>query len=174
MNVKLLKNLFVALVAAISISSCSSANDCAMASDEGVAKIKELIKAHMPNLKKKAEKSEAAEWVFNGCKDYLSSSKKGMVLANVDACLNSGIITPAAFLSNIMFLETGIRFSAYNDAEDYDVSAGVVMFEENFPWLMTEFEKNMTKQVLDDVFAKYIAELGMDVSPDNICIDTDI
>ena len=43
MNVKLLKNLFVALVAAISISSCSSANDCAMASDEGVAKIKELI-----------------------------------------------------------------------------------------------------------------------------------
>ena len=47
MNVKLLKNLFVALVAAISISSCSSANDCAMASDEGVAKIKELIKAHV-------------------------------------------------------------------------------------------------------------------------------
>lgn len=137
-------------------------------------KYKELIKAHMPNLKKKAEKSEAAEWVFNGCKDYLSSSKKGMVLANVDACLNSGIITPAAFLSNIMFLETGVRFSAYNDAEDYDVSAGVVMFEENFPWLMTEFERNMTQQVLDDIFAKYIAELGMDVSPDNICIDTDI
>ena len=47
MNVKLLKNLFVALVAAISISSCSSANDCAMASDEGVAKIKELKKAHV-------------------------------------------------------------------------------------------------------------------------------
>ena len=136
-------------------------------------KYKELIKAHMPNLKKKAEKSEAAEWVFNGCKDYLSSSKKGMVLANVDACLNSGI-TPAAFLSNIMFLETGVRFSAYNDAEDYDVSAGVVMFEENFPWLMTEFERNMTQQVLDDIFAKYIAELVMDVRPDHICIDTDI
>ena len=88
--------------------------------------------------------------------------------------MNSGIITPAAFLSNIMFLETGIRFSAYNDAEDYDVSAGTVMFEENFPWLMTEFERNMTKQVLDDIFAKYIVELGMDISPDNICVDTDI
>lgn len=137
-------------------------------------KYTELIKAHMPNLKKKAEKSEAAECVFKGCKDYLSSSKKGMVSPNVDACLNSGIITPAAFLSNIMFIETGVRFSAYNDAEDYDVSAGIVMFEENFPWLMTEFERNMTQQVLDDIFAKYIAELGMDVSPDNICIDTDI
>ena len=32
----------------------------------------------------------------------------------------------------------------------------------------------MTKQVLDDIFAKYIAELGMDISPDNICVDTDI
>lgn len=133
-------------------------------------KYKELIKAHISNLKKKAEKSEAAEWVLKGCNDYLASDS----LKNADTCLNSGIITPAAFLSNIMFLETGIRFSAYNDAEDYDVSAGVVMFEENFPWLMTEFERNMTKQVLDDIFAKYIAELGMDISPDNICIDTDI
>lgn len=133
-------------------------------------KYKELIKAHMPNLKKKAAKSEAAEWVLKGCNDYLASDN----LKNADTCLNSGIITPAAFLSNIMFLETGIRFSAYNDAEDYDVSAGAVMFEENFPWLMTEFERNMTQQVLDDIFAKYIAELGMDVSPDNICIDTDI
>lgn len=48
------------------------------------------------------------------------------------------------------------------------------MFEENFPWLMTEFERNMTKQVLDDIFVKYIAELGMDISPDNICVDTGI
>ena len=47
MNAKLLKNLFVTLVTVISISSCSSANDCAMASDEGVAKVKELVKAHV-------------------------------------------------------------------------------------------------------------------------------
>lgn len=46
MNVKLLKNLFVALVTVIFISSCSSA-DCTMASDEGVAKVKELVKAHV-------------------------------------------------------------------------------------------------------------------------------
>lgn len=140
------------------------------AADFSYEKYKELIKAHMPNLKKKAEKSEAAEWVLKGCNKYLVSDN----LKDADTCLNSGIITPAAFLSNIMFLETGIRFSAYNDAEDYDVSAGAVIFEENFPWLMTEFERNMTQQVLDDIFAKYIAELGMDVSPDNICIDTDI
>ena len=50
MNVKLLKNLFVALVAAISISSCSSANDCAMASDEGVAKIKSEILRSLPAI----------------------------------------------------------------------------------------------------------------------------
>lgn len=47
MNVKLLKNLFVALVTVISISSCSSVNDCTMASDEGIAKIKELVKTHV-------------------------------------------------------------------------------------------------------------------------------
>lgn len=133
-------------------------------------KYKNFIKNHIANLEEKAEKSEAAEWVLKGCKDYLASDD----LTNADVCLNSGIATPAAFLSNIMFLETGIRFSAYNDAEDYDVSAGTVMFEENFPWLMTEFERNMTKQVLDDIFVKYIAELGMDISPDNICVDTDI
>ena len=44
MNAKLLKNLFMTLVIAIFISSCSSANDCTMASDEGVAKVKELVK----------------------------------------------------------------------------------------------------------------------------------
>ena len=132
-------------------------------------KYKSFIKNHIANLKEKASKSEAAEWLLNGCNRYFASGD----LANAE-CLNSGMITPAAFLSNIMFLETGVRFCAYDDAEDYDVSAGIVMFEENFPWLMTEFEKNMTKQVLDDIFAKYIAELGMDVSPDNICIDTDI
>ena len=133
-------------------------------------KYKSFIKNHVASLEKKAEKSEAAEWLLNGCNRYLASNH----LKDADTCLNSGIITPAAFLSNIMFLETGIRFSAYNDAEDYDISAGVVMFEENFPWLMTEFERNMTKQVLDDIFAKYIAELGMDISPDHICVDTDI
>ena len=47
MNVKLLKNLFMTLVIAIFISSCSSANDCTMASDEGVAKVKELVKKHV-------------------------------------------------------------------------------------------------------------------------------
>lgn len=133
-------------------------------------KYKNFIKNHIVNLKEKASKSEAAEWLLNGCNGYLASDN----LKDADTCLNSGIITPAAFLSNIMFLETGIRFSAYNDAENYNVSAGVVMFEENFPWLMTEFERNMTKQVLDDIFAKYIAELGMNVSPDNVYIDTDI
>ena len=79
-------------------------------------KYKNFIKNHIANLEEKAEKSEAAEWVLKGCKDYLASDD----LTNADVCLNSGIITPAAFLSNIMFLETGIRFSAYNDAEDYD------------------------------------------------------
>ena len=72
---------------------------------------KELIKTHIPNLKKKAEKSEAAEWVLKGCNDYLASDN----LKDADTCLNSDIIKPAAFLSNIMFLETGIRFSAYID-----------------------------------------------------------
>lgn len=133
-------------------------------------KYKNFIKNHIAGLEKKAEKSEAIEWVLKGCKTYLASGD----LANADVCLNSGIITPAAFLSNIMFLETSIRFSAYNDAEDYDVSAGIVVFEENFPWLMTEFERNMTKQILDDIFAKYIAELGMDINPDSVCIDTGI
>ena len=132
-------------------------------------KYKNFIKNHVANLEEKAEKSEAVEWVLKGCKDYLASDD----LTDTE-CLNSGMITPAAFLSNIMFLETGVRFCAYDDAEDYDVSAGIVMFEENFPWLMTEFERNMTKQVLDDIFAKYFAELGMDISPDNICVDTDI
>ena len=47
MNAKLLKNLFMTLVIAIFISSCSSANDCTMASDEGVAKVKELVKKHV-------------------------------------------------------------------------------------------------------------------------------
>lgn len=133
-------------------------------------KYKNFIKNHVASLEEKAEKSDAAKWLLNGCNRYLASDN----LKDADTCLNSGIITPAAFLSNIMFLETGIRFSGYNDAEDYDISAGIVMFEENLPWLMTEFERNMTKQVLDDVFVKYIAELGMDISPDNICVDTDI
>ena len=47
MNVKLLKNLFVALVTVITRSSGSSINDCTMASDEGIAKIKELVKTHV-------------------------------------------------------------------------------------------------------------------------------
>ena len=44
MNAKSLKILFVVLVAAMAVSSCTSVNDCAMASDEGIAKIKELVK----------------------------------------------------------------------------------------------------------------------------------
>lgn len=136
------------------------------AADFSYEKYKSFIKNHVASLEKKAEKSDAV-------RDFLAECKNldGALSAK---CLNSGFVTPAAFLSNIMFFETGISFSAYNDAEDYDVSAGVVMFEENFPWLMTEFERNMTKQVLDDIFAKYITELGMDISPDNICVDTDI
>lgn len=91
-------------------------------------KYKNFIKSHVASLEKKAEKSDAIEWVLKGCKTYLASGD----LVNADVCLNSGIITPAAFLSNIIFLKTGIRFSAYNNAEDYNVSAGIVMFEENF------------------------------------------
>ena len=53
MNAKLLKNLFMTLVIAIFISSCSSANDCTMASDEGVAKVKELVKKRIePNQRR--------------------------------------------------------------------------------------------------------------------------
>ena len=81
MNVKLLKNLFVALVAAISISSCSSANDCAMASDEGVAKIKELIKAHVDINECKIYRIEWKEdWKERKLENVLSQTGSSIIL----------------------------------------------------------------------------------------------
>lgn len=63
MNAKLLKKLFMASVAAVAVSSCSPANDCTMASDEGVAKIKELVKANVDMGKYKIYR---IEWMEDG------------------------------------------------------------------------------------------------------------
>lgn len=89
MNAKSLKNLFVASVAAIAVLSCSPANECTMASDEGIAKVKELVKANVDTGKNKVYR---IEWAEDGdelklknvlsqiCVDYIDEADNGYSL----------------------------------------------------------------------------------------------
>jgi hypothetical protein len=64
MNVKLLKNMFAVLVASMSVASCSfGGKDYAMASDESIAKIKELVKTYVDT---EAYKVYRIEWKEDG------------------------------------------------------------------------------------------------------------
>lgn len=81
-------------------------------------------------------------------------------------CGVSGQEGVGAVISNIMTKETGIRFEYQPSMQEYSDDSPCIIFSECLPWLLSEKEKELTQDSLDDIMMPYIKELGL--SPD-IC-----
>ncbi len=63
-------------------------------------------------------------------------------------------------IADVMWKETGIRFEYHvpqeSDAEEDDV----ILFPSCYPWTYNQIESSLTLAKLDEVYKKYIEELG--------------
>ena len=75
-------------------------------------------------------------------------------------------------IADIMEKETGIRFeyrsSSYTENR-FDVE-DAILFSETFPWFLNKTEASLEYFQIDNIFKKYIAELGLTVEPTYINI----
>ena len=85
-------------------------------------------------------------------------------------CDTSGISGRYVIISNIMSRETGIRFAYCQPDVDCDTLASVV-FEERYPWMVNETEKELTEEKLSNICKKYMDELGITENPDYLNLE---
>ena len=86
------------------------------------------------------------------------------------SCDNTGIKGIGAVIANIMSRETGIRFAYCQPDGDCDTFASVV-FEEKYPWMVNETEKELTEEKLSNICKKYMDELGITDNPDYLNLE---
>ena len=66
-------------------------------------------------------------------------------------------------MSNIIFP------TKFLNSQDDD--GDVIMFQETYPWLMTDAEKNLTIETLTEICVKYMRELGDEHQPDYVRLE---
>lgn len=86
------------------------------------------------------------------------------------SCDNTGMEGIGAVIANIMSRETGIRFAYCQPDGDCDTLASIV-FDEKYPWLFNETEKELTEEKLSNICKKYMDELGITDSPDYLNLE---
>ena len=72
-----------------------------------------------------------------------------------------------SIISYIMRKETDINIDDIRSDEDW-----AIMHPETHPWYMNETEKNLTEEELCEIFKKYFAELGVEIEPDYVRVES--
>lgn len=98
------------------------------------------------------ENEEFTDWLGEYAENNYDVSACGSYYSSIIAC--------------IMRMETGIFIDEVRSGYDW-----AIMYPETLPWYMSETEKNLTEEVLCEIFKKYFAELGVDVTPDYVRVE---
>lgn len=118
--------------------------------DVGSNKKKAFIKKHDPEFWKEVE-SYAKE-------EGLSEQSMMENLDDLFPALTEEVGGFAVVFSRIMSDETGITFEAQVPSED---GYGAIMYRDCAPWEMEEKVRNMSYEDMEEIFAKYLAEIGV-------------
>lgn len=86
------------------------------------------------------------------------------------SCNSSGVEGTEAIISNVMTLETGIRFTA-TAADDGCETPASIVFTEDFPWHLNEIEKNLTEEKLFEICEMYAKKLEIQENPDKMRLE---
>lgn len=135
-------------------------SDC----DEG--KLIDFIKEH----KEAFCKSDREKELYNDMLKHTESEYDLEEFFEDYSCDNTGMEGIGAVIANIMSRETGIRFAYCQPDGDCDTLASIV-FDEKYPWLFNETEKELTEEKLSNICKKYMDELGITDSPDDLNLE---
>ena len=135
-------------------------SDC----DEG--RLINFIKEH----KEAFCKSDREKELYNDMLNHTESEYDLEYFFEDYSCDNTGIKGIGAVIANIMSRETGIRFTYCQPDGDCDTLASVV-FEEKYPWMVNETEKELTEEKLSNICKKYMDELGITNNPDYLNLE---
>lgn len=135
-------------------------SDC----DEG--RLIDFIKEH----KEAFCKSDREKELYNDMLNHTESEYDLEGFFENYSCDNTEIEGIGAVIANIMSRETGIRFTYCPPDGDCDTFASVV-FEEKYPWMVNEIEKELTEEKLSNICKKYMDELGITDNPDYLNLE---
>lgn len=122
-------------------------------------KLIDFIKEH----KEAFCKSDREKKLYNDMLNYTESEYNLEDFFEDYSCDNTGMTGLGAVIANIMSRETGIRF-AYCQLES-------IVFDEKYPWLFNETEKELTEEKLSNICKKYMDELGVVDNPDYLNLE---
>lgn len=122
-------------------------------------KLIDFIKEH----KEAFCKSDREKKLYNDMLNYTESEYNLEDFFEDYSCDNTGMTGLGAVIANIMSRETGIRF-AYCQPES-------IVFDEKYPWLFNETEKELTEEKLSNICKKYMDELGVVDNPDYLNLE---
>lgn len=129
-------------------------------------KLIDVIKEH----KEAFCKSDREKELYNAMLNYTEGEYDLEDFFEDYSCDNTGMKGNGAVIANIMSRETGIRFTYCPPNGDCDTAASIV-FEETYPWLLNETEKELTEEKLLSICKKYMDELGIMDDPDALSLE---
>lgn len=132
--------------------------------DEG--RLIDFIKEH----KEAFCKSDREKELYNDMLNHTESEYDLEDFFEDYSCDNTGMEGIGAVIANIMSRETGIRFTYCQPDGDCNTLASVV-FEEKYPWMVNETEKELTEEKLSNICKKYMYELGITDNPDYLNLE---
>jgi len=135
-------------------------------SDCDEEKLIDFIKEH----KETFCESDREKELYKEMLDYTENEYDLEDLFEDYSCDNTGMEGMGAVIANIMSRETGIRFAYCQPDGDCDTLASVV-FEERYPWMVNETEKELTEEKLSNICKKYMDELGITENPDYLNLE---
>lgn len=130
-------------------------------SDCNEGKLIDFIKNHKETFCESDKEKELYEEIL----DYTENEYDLKDLFEDYSCDNTGTEGVGAVIANIMSRETGIEFVYCQSDANCDTPASVV-FDEKYPWLLNETEKELTEEKLSNICKKYMDELGITDDPD--------
>ncbi len=125
-------------------------------------KLIDFIKKHKETFCKSDAEKELFEGMFDCTKNKYNLEDLEDFFEGYE-CESTGVCGIGAAIANIMSRETGVRFD-YCASDDVCDTRASVMFGSGYPWQLTEVEKSLTEEKLDDICEKYASELGIDTS----------
>lgn len=135
-------------------------------SDCDEEKLIDFIKEH----KETFCKSDREKELYNDMLNYTESECDLEDFFEDYSCDNTGMEGIGSVIANIMSRETGVRFAYCQSDGDCDTLASVV-FEERYPWMVNEIEKELTEEKLSNICKKYMNELGITDNPDYLNLE---
>ena len=91
--------------------------------------------------------------VFDSCKRMLQD--------DYEECWKYEQVLPAGeMIAHVMTAETGIQFDLCQPDAECGTPAAII-FQETYPWLLSEREKNLTQNEVESICERYRKELGI-------------